>query len=178
MTGKILGVDTSIWLNKAIFSCPEFCHHFHQVPHVSVEAIIEAYLNSMHSLFISNNIKLLFVLDGARNPLKAMTNESRKKKSDAAEREMTNLIITGDPDNMRAINQLKKKAVYVREDVVAGFINWCDKKSLKYVCAFMEAEWELSRLEADGIIDGVVSEDSDCLVLGCETVVQLLNSCC
>ena len=175
LSGKILGVDTSAWLNKAIFSCPEFCHYFHQEPQVTVQPIIESYLNSMLSIFTSNNIKLLFVLDGARNPLKASTNERRKSKSDLAKAEMIKLINTLDPENIKLINQFKKKAVYVREDVVAGFISWCHKKSLTYVCAFMEAEWELSKLEADGIIDGVVSEDSDCLVLGCKLVVQLLN---
>lgn len=39
----------------------------------------------------------------------------------------------------------------------------------------MEAEWELIRLESDGIIDGVVSEDSDRMVLGSKLVVQLQN---
>ena len=175
LSGKILGVDTSVWLNKASFSCPEFCHYFYQEPHVTVQPIIESYLNSMLLIFTSNDIKLLLVLDGARNPMKALTNKRRKNKSDLAKVEMTNLINTLDSENIKLINQFKKKAVYVREDVVAGFFSWCHKKSLKYVCAFMEAEWELSRLEADGIIDGVVSEDSDCLVLGCKLVVQLLN---
>ena len=89
--------------------------------------------------------------------------------------EMTNLMNTHDPDNIRKVNFYKKKALYVREDIIAGFVSWCDSKQLKYVCAFMEAEWELCRLEADGIIDGVVSEDSDCLVLGCKLVIQQID---
>ena len=39
----------------------------------------------------------------------------------------------------------------------------------------MEAEWDLCRLERDGIIDAVASDDSDCFVLGCSTVIQLLD---
>ena len=175
LSGKILGVDVSIWLNIALFSSPEIYHCFHQDPKVTVGPIIESYLNSMHSLFVANNIKILFVLDGARNPLKASTNTARKKKSDDAKIEMTNLMNTHDPEHPRKINIYKKKALYVREDIVAGFISWCDYKQLNYVCAFMEAEWELCRLEADGVIDGVVSEDSDCLVLGCELVIQQLD---
>ena len=175
LSGKILGVDVSIWLNKALFSSPEICHSFHQDPKIAVGSNIEPYLNSMHSLFLDNDIKILFVLDGARNPLKAATNSARQKMSDNAKTEMTNLINTHDPEHMRKINIFKKKSLYVREDIVADFISWCDSKHLKYVCAFMEAEWELCRLEADGIIDGVVSEDSDCLVLGCKLVIQQLN---
>ena len=73
-------------------------------------------------------------------------------------------------DSIKRINQL-----YVREDIVAGFVSWFTRKNQRVVCAFMEAEWELMRLESDGIIDGVVSEDSDCLVLGSKLVVQLLD---
>ena len=88
---------------------------------------------------------------------------------------MTNLINTHDSEHLRKINFFKKKALYVREDIVAGFVSWCDSKQLKCVCAFMEAEWELCRLKVDGIIDGIVSEDSDCLVLGCKLAVQQLD---
>ena len=70
---------------------------------------------------------------------------------------------------------LKKRGVYVREDILTEFVRWCDRKGIKYVCAFMEAEWELSRLENDGIIDAVVSEDSDCFVLGRKIMIQLLD---
>ena len=134
--------------------------------------IIESYLNSMFSLFFDNDIKILFVLDGARNPLKVATNSARKKIGDNAKVEVINLIYTHDPEQLRKINIFKKKSMYVREDIVAGFTSWCDSKDLKYVCVFMEAEWELCRLESDGIIDGFVPEDSDCLVLG---VIQQLN---
>jgi 5'-3' exonuclease len=81
----VLGVDTSIWLNKAIFSSTEFCHSFCQVPSISVAHIIDVYMDSMLSLFDRNSIKLLFVLDGARNPLKTDTNKARKKSSDDAQ---------------------------------------------------------------------------------------------
>lgn len=135
----------------ALFSSAKFSHYLHQDPKVTVGPILESYFNSMHALFIANDIKILFVLDGARNPLKAVTNIARKKISDGAFLEMTNLMSTHDPQHLRKINFYKKKAIYVRKDIVAGFISWCDSKQLKYVCAFMEAEWELCRLEADGI---------------------------
>lgn len=39
----------------------------------------------------------------------------------------------------------------------------------------MEAEWELVRLIKDGIIDAIVSEDSDFFVLGSQVMIQLLD---
>ena len=129
---------------------------------MSFAHIIDMYMDSLLSVFEANDIKLLFVLDGSKNPLKKDTNVARKKKSDDAYSEMLDLIKTKDTENRKRINQLKKQALYVREDDVAGFVAWCTRKNLKVVCAFMEAEWELCRLESDGIIDGILSEDSDC----------------
>ena len=63
----------------------------------------------------------------------------------------------------------------MRYDILAGFVQWCDDKSIRYVSAFMEAEWDLCKLERDGIIDAVASEDSDCFVLGCVNIIQLID---
>jgi 5'-3' exonuclease len=115
------------------------------------------------------------VLDGARHPLKAHTNHIRQMKSADACLEMQNLIESGDQDNLKKISTLKKRGLCVREDVLAGFVKWCDDKSVRYVCAFMEAEWDLCRLERDGVIDAVASEDSDCFVLGCMNMIHLLD---
>ena len=71
---------------------------------------------------------------------------------------------------MKRITALKKKGLFLGD-----FVGWCMRKDIKYVCAFMEAEWELCGLEKDGIIDAVVSEDSDCFVLGCRKMIQLLD---
>ena len=137
-TGKVIGVDASIWLNKAIFSSPEIGALFHQLPPVSLAHQISQYFDRLHAVFDSNNIKILFVLDGARNPLKAVTNEFRKKKSLDALEEVLELIRTGDQENIKKITALKKKAVYVREDILAEFVLWCRRKDVRYICAFMK----------------------------------------
>jgi XPG N-terminal domain len=116
LNDSVLGVDTTIWLNKAIFSGAEFCYSLSQEPSIF-------YIDSMPSLFERNSIKLLFDLDGARDPLKADTNNAMKKSSDDAHSEMLDLISTKNTDNMRRINQLKKSSVYVREDIVASFVS-------------------------------------------------------
>ena len=89
---------------------------------MSFAHIIDMYMDSLLSVFEANDIKLLFVLDGSKNPLKKDTNVARKKKSDDAYSEMLDLIKTNDTEKRKRINQLKKQALYVREDVVAGFV--------------------------------------------------------
>lgn len=63
----------------------------------------------------------------------------------------------------------------MREDILAEFVLWCRRKDVRYICAFMEAEWDLTRLELDGVIDAIVSEDSDFFVLGSKVLIQLLD---
>ena len=72
------------------------------------------YFNRLLAVFKANDIKIIFVVDGARNPLKTMTNETRKKKSSDATKELFELTDTGDYYNCKKITALKKKAVYVR----------------------------------------------------------------
>ena len=174
-SGKVVGLDASIWLNKALFSSPEITALFHQLPKVSIAHLIRKYFDVLHSVFEANDITILFVLDGARNPLKALTNQIRQKSNSDACLEMQNLIELGDQNNLKKIATVKKRGLYVREDVLADFVEWCNGKKIRYVCAFMEAEWELCRLERDGIIDAVAPEDSDCYVLGCLNMIQLLD---
>ena len=78
--GSTFGIYASIWLNKASSSSPEIGLLFHRLPSVSLRHLMSQYFNQLHNAFHSNNIRTLFVLDGARNPLKAATNELRKKR--------------------------------------------------------------------------------------------------
>ena len=173
LSGKVVGLDASIWLHKSLFSSPEMTMLFHQLLPVSLAHIVDLYFDQLLALFEVNNITILFVLDGARNPLKAHTNALRQKKNSDASLEMKNHIESGDQNELKTITTLKKRGLHVREDVLDSFVRWCDVKGVR--CAFMEAEWDLCRLEMDGIIDAVASNDSDCFVLGCSTVIQLFD---
>jgi 5'-3' exonuclease len=79
LRGKIVGIDASIYLNKALNSSPEISLLFHQEPSVTVGHLIRKYFDRFYRIFEANDIKILFVLDGARNPMKSVTNDSRKK---------------------------------------------------------------------------------------------------
>ena len=78
---KILGIDASIWLNKAIVASSEISLLFHQEPRVTVGHLIDQFFDRLLSMFESNNIKFLFVIDGARNPREALTNDARKNRA-------------------------------------------------------------------------------------------------
>ena len=60
-------------------------------------------------------------------PLKAATNELRKKKCSDATKELIELIKSGDQEQLKKITALIKRGVYVREDILAEFVRWCDQ---------------------------------------------------
>lgn len=91
--GKILA---SIWISKAIFASPERSVLFHQESKVTVGHLIDICFHSLLTVFKANNIRILFVLDGARNRPKASTNEARRKKSLDASEELVESIASGD----------------------------------------------------------------------------------
>ena len=99
LSGEIVELDASIWLHKSLFSSPEMTTLFHQLPPVSIAHIVDRYFDQVLALFEVNNITILFVLDGARNRLKAHTNSLRQKENSDASPEMKNLIAGGDGMN-------------------------------------------------------------------------------
>ena len=46
--GKKIGIDASIWLNKAIFSSPEIGLLFYQLPAVAIGHKISHFLDRLH----------------------------------------------------------------------------------------------------------------------------------
>jgi 5'-3' exonuclease len=162
---KILGIDASIYLHKAINSSSEISALFHQHPPVTVRPLIDRYFDKLYATFKSHGIKILLVIDGGRNPLKSGTNDARKKISIDAVNSMLELIESGDQDVLTRIAILRKKAIYVRDDILGNLIKWCDRNDINYLGAYMEAEWELCSLATAEIIDGVLSKDSDCFPL-------------
>ena len=122
LSGKVVGLDASIWLHKSLFSSPEMTMLFHQLPPVSLAHIVDRYFDQLLALFEVNNVTILFVLDGARNPLKAHTNALRQKKYSDASLEMKNLTESGDQNELKTITTLKKKGLHVREDVLDSFV--------------------------------------------------------
>jgi hypothetical protein len=108
---KILGIDASIYLHKAINLSSEISALFHQHPPVTVGPLIDRYFDKLYATFKSHGIKILLVIDGGKNPLESGTNDARKKISIDAVNSMLELIESGDQDVLNRIAILRKKAI-------------------------------------------------------------------
>ena len=65
--------------------------------------------------------------------------------------------------------------MYIRVDIVGHVKKYCDLHGIKYCCAPFEADSQLAQLELDGVVDGVITEDTDLIVLGSRLLLCKLH---
>jgi len=112
------------------------------------------------------------VFDGDHLPSKAGTEKSRRdrrKESRKAGMELLNMGKTAQA------HQELQKAVDITPEIARNLIEELKRNNVQYVVAPYEADSQLAYLEKKGIIDGVLSEDSDLLVFGVKTLLTKLD---
>lgn len=68
------------------------------------------------------------------------------------------------------------RCVDVTPEMATQVIKALKVEAVPYVVAPYEADAQLAYLERNGIVDGVITEDSDLLVFGCKNVLFKLDS--
>lgn len=112
------------------------------------------------------------VFDGDNLPSKAATEQERAKRRDESRKAGLELY------RVRKFAQAQKelqKAVDVTPEMAAHFIRELKKLGVQYLVAPYEADAQLAYLEKKGIIQGVLSEDSDLLVFGTKCLLTKLD---
>ena len=112
------------------------------------------------------------VFDGDYLPSKAATEVERAKKREESKRKGLELYQLNKPSQAHLELQ---KAVDVTPEMARQFIDELKKIGVQYVVAPYEADAQLAYLERKGIIQGIVSEDSDLLVFGSKCLLTKLD---
>lgn len=164
--GKTLAVDTYGWLHKATVSCAQ-----------------ELCLNKPTQKYISSVLKKVdmlrhfgvepyLVFDGASLPTKAATADERRLRREEAQRKADELVKSG---NGKLAWKEFMKAAAVTCQMAKSVMVELDKLGVKYVVAPYEADPQMVYLEKIGLVDGILSEDSDLLIFGCKRLISKLN---
>lgn len=112
------------------------------------------------------------VFDGANLPSKAGTEtdrETRRAESCARGKELLRL------GKSAQAHKEFQKAVDVTPEMAGALIQELKRSGVKYVVAPYEADSQLAYLERKGIIDGIITEDSDLLVFGARVLLTKLD---
>ena len=173
----VLGVDLSVWLNLAILgsdNIKDVARQFSCSPRQDSSQYIRKFLSKAFTFLKEYGIEIVLVADGCRNPLKSRTNTERSAIKEKAEGELQKYWKEGKYNEV-TLNKLSKRVIRVTDDMLLAAQEWAIDNSIKIVCAPMEAEWQLVYMENVGIIDGIISRDTDILALGAKRVICDLN---
>jgi exonuclease-1 len=106
------------------------------------------------------NIVPVMVLDGARLPAKAVTEEQRAMRREKAKEQSKE----GKRGSMNA-------GIDVTPDMAHQLLLYCREQGIRSIVAPYEADAQLTYLARKGLVHAVLSEDSDLLAFGCPVLL-------
>lgn len=112
------------------------------------------------------------IFDGDYLPSKAATEADRNKRREESRRAGLDLLNAG--KTSQAYLELQK-AVDVSPEMARQLIDELKKSGVQYIVAPYEADAQMVYLERIGVIDGILSEDSDLLVFGAKCLLTKLD---
>ena len=171
-------IDVSIWIVSGLTNAKSV-NAFHLVPPVPVVHTAN-YVRDRINVLRKARFEPVLVFDGQRNTAKAGENERRLSAHQAIEQQLTTAYEQG-TKSMSDINKLRAKATYVREDVLFEVLQMARSEKIRVVRAPFESDHQLHALQVQGIVDYVLSDDSDIPYLGCRSTIMRMSlngKCC
>jgi len=164
--GQTLGVDAYGWLHRGTIACAiELAQQKPTRKH------IEFTLNRVRML-IHFGVKPFLVFDGDYLPSKEHTEKERAARRKESQRMGLELLRMGRVS--QAYLELQK-AIDVTPLMARELIEELKRMDVPYIVAPYEADSQLAYLEKQGVISGIISEDSDLLVFGAKRLLTKLD---
>ncbi|KAJ5725910.1 uncharacterized protein N7483_007267 [Penicillium malachiteum] len=164
--GQTLAVDAYGWLHRGTVAC-------------SVDLVLEKPTRK-HIDFVLHRVRMLLffgvtpylVFDGDNLPSKAATEADRHRRRQESKALGLDLQRKG---RMTEAYQEFQKAVDVTPYMARQLIEELKKMNVQYVVAPYEADPQMVYLEQQGVVQGIISEDSDLLVFGAKRLLSKLD---
>ena len=165
-SGTTLGVDAYCWLHPGTIPC---------AVDLALGKRSTKYVDyAMHRvrMLLHYGITPYLVFDGNYLPSKAGTELKRAASREEAKRKGLELLKMG---KTTAAHQELQKAIDVTPEMARELIEELKRLKIKYVVAPYEADAQLAFLERQGLVQGIISEDSDLLVFGAKRLITKLD---
>ncbi|KAK8050154.1 exo1 protein [Apiospora phragmitis] len=164
--GETLGVDGYGWLHRGAISC-------------AIE-LAEGKPTRKYVYYVMNRVRMMqhfgvnpyIVFDGDFLPSKAGEEASRAKRREESKASGLALLKAGKPS---LAHRELQKAIDITPEMARAVIEELKKVDVPYIVAPYEADPQLVYLERQGIINGILSEDSDLLVFGAKRLITKLD---
>ncbi|KAF4549837.1 XPG N-terminal domain-containing protein 1 [Elsinoe fawcettii] len=164
--GQTLGVDAYGWLHRGTIACA-----IELAQGKPTTKFVDFCMHRVRML-IHFGVRPYIVFDGDYLPSKKNTEKGRaakRREAKAAGLELLNMGRTA-----QAYQELQK-SIDVTPEMARQFMDELDKMKVDFIVAPYEADAQLVYLEKKGIINGIISEDSDMLVFGAKSLLTKLD---
>lgn len=125
---------------------------------------IEYTISKAEILRVKFGIVVIMVIDGDALPSKDDENTQRRKDRDMA---FEKALAAEKAQDCRTARRLYAQSCSVTHEMRHALIQRCNETGVAFIVAPFEADAQMARLAQTGIVDLVITEDSDILVYGC-----------
>ncbi|OBT90903.1 hypothetical protein VE02_00415 [Pseudogymnoascus sp. 03VT05] len=164
--GQTIGVDAYGWLHRGTISCT-----MDLVMGKPTRKFVDFAMHRVRMLQHFGVIPFL-IFDGDYLPSKAATEADRNKRRAASKTLGLELLNAG---KVAQANLELQKAVDVTPEMARQLIDELNIAGVQYIVAPYEADAQMVYLERKGVLDGILSEDSDLLVFGAKCLLTKLD---
>jgi 5'-3' exonuclease len=166
------GIDIFIWIHRTLI-VPEAYRQFHTHPPVPVTEVERA-MRKLIAKLSKAGIVPVFVFDVAHHPMKEAKGRRDTQRAEK-EQKLNELWAERRAQDFGDVQRLMKDTTYVRSDIVATVIKIAKELGVEFYSAPFEADWQLVSMEREGLIDFILSTDSDYIALGAQCVCYRLT---
>ncbi|WFD23206.1 hypothetical protein MEQU1_001894 [Malassezia equina] len=165
--GRTLGIDGYVWLHRGAYAC---------AMDLALGRPTTRYITyAMHRIRMLQHygVKPYVVFDGGPLPSKAGTESERESRR--AEHRQRGLALYAQKRVSEARDAFVR-SIDITPQMAHELIKVLRSHGIPYLVAPYEADAQLAFLEQSGVIDGIISEDSDLLVFGCRHVLFKMDT--
>ncbi|XP_037751245.1 exonuclease 1 [Chelonia mydas] len=159
--GQVVAVDTYCWLHKGAYACAEKLAKGEPTDQYVVFCL------KLVDMLLSFGIKPILVFDGCTLPSKKEVEKARREKRQANLLKGKQLLREGKLSEAR---DCFGRSVNVTHAMAHEVIKAARAQGVDCVVAPYEADAQLAYLNKTGIVQAIITEDSDLLAFGCKKV--------
>lgn len=161
-----VAIDVYCWLHKGAFGCAEKL-----VKGQKTDGYI-VYVMKYVDLLLFHNIKPVLVFDGRNLPSKSETEKKRRENRAKYKKMARDYLIAG---QVREARECFQRCIDITPEMAREVIQACQERNIDCIVAPYEADAQLAFLHKTGLVDLIISEDSDLTLFGCDRILFKLD---
>ncbi|XP_053065101.1 exonuclease 1 isoform X2 [Acinonyx jubatus] len=164
--GQVVAVDTYCWLHKGAIACAE------KLAKGEPTDKYVGFCMKFVNMLLSHGIKPILVFDGCTLPSKKEVEKSRRERRQANLLKGKQLLREGKVSEAR---ECFTRSINITHVMAHKVIKAARSQGVDCLVAPYEADAQLAYLNKAGIVQAIITEDSDLLAFGCKKVIKKIG---